>query len=416
MSDYDKILEHAWQLDIVDTHEHLPEEKDWRESTNDVFQEYLLHYFKIDVLSAGLTNKDLSEKVLNSDLPIGERWQVIEPYWHAARNTGYGRSLDLAAKELYGIDSINADTIKELNSLLGAAREKEESHFDFVLKEKSKIAVSIKDNNVDCDRRYFRSTYRLDRYINPNDGNLSFNDVKATCLDDWMRMAEQELEFALGKEIVCLKCGLAYARSLYYPTVPREKAEAEFNALLAASQYRQDTVVGRENLENFMMHHCLRLANERGLTYQFHTGIQEGTGNKLGNSDPEHMCNLFAMYPGVTFDIFHIGYPYQHKLGALAKMFPNVMIDMCWAHIISPEASVRALVEWLDVVPANKISAFGGDYCFIDGVYGHAVLARENVARALAEKVGNRCFDLERAKEICQWVFVDNPKAIFGLE
>ena len=45
------------------------------------------------------------------------------------------------------------------------------------------------------------------------------------------------------------------------------------------------------------------------------------------------------------------------------------------------------LREFLDAVPANKISAFGGDYCFVDGVAGHLEIARRNVARALAEKV-----------------------------
>ena len=88
---------------------------------------------------------------------------------------------------------------------------------------------------------------------------------------------------------------------------------------------------------------------------------------------------------------------------------------MCWGHIISPHASRMALIEWLDVFAANKISAFGGDYCFLDGVYGHLKMARENVAFSLAAKVDAGCFDLDRAKEIAQWVFIDNPKRIFSL-
>ena len=40
----------------------------------------------------------------------------------------------------------------------------------------------------------------------------------------------------------------------------------------------------------------------------------------------------------MDFDIFHIGYPYQQTLSALAKNFANVYIDMCWAHIISPDS------------------------------------------------------------------------------
>jgi hypothetical protein len=89
---------------------------------------------------------------------------------------------------------------------------------------------------------------------------------------------------------------------------------------------------------------------------------------------------------------------------------------MCWGHIISPEAARRALIEWLDAVPANKISAFGGDYGFVDGVYGHQLLARQNVAAALAQKVTDGSISLGRAKEVAGWVFIDNPKRLFGLE
>ena len=128
------------------------------------------------------------------------------------------------------------------------------------------------------------------------------------------------------------------------------------------------------------------------------------------------LTNLFLEYGNVKFDLFHMGYPYVMELGNLAKNFRNVFIDMCWGHIISPEAARRALVEWLDAVPANKISAFGGDYCFVEGVYGHQYLARRNVAASLARKVEDGSFDLERAREIATWVFVDNPKRIFGLE
>jgi uncharacterized protein len=148
---------------------------------------------------------------------------------------------------------------------------------------------------------------------------------------------------------------------------------------------------------------------------QVHTGLQESSGNLIYHSDPALLSNLFLEYPDVKFDIFHIGYPYQHVLSALAKMFPNVYVDMCWAHIISPVACVNALVEWLDAVPVNKISAFGGDYCFVDGIYGHQALARMNVSKALAIKVRDGVFGADRAKRIAEMLFVDNPTALFGL-
>ena len=121
-------------------------------------------------------------------------------------------------------------------------------------------------------------------------------------------------------------------------------------------------------------------------------------------------------YKDVNFDIFHIGYPYQHTLSALAKVFPNVYIDMCWAHIISPTACVNSLVEWADSVPLNKINALGGDYCFIDGVSGHQHMARMNISRALAIKVEEGLFDVEEAKRIGKMMFYDTPKKLFRLK
>ena len=96
-------------------------------------------------------------------------------------------------------------------------------------------------------------------------------------------------------------------------------------------------------------------------------------------------------------------------------MFPNVYLDMCWAHVISPAAARSALADWLDAVPFNKIMGFGGDYAFVDGVYGHLIMAKENISRVLAEKVELGVFDLERAVQIAEHLLYINPKELFGL-
>ena len=43
------------------------------------------------------------------------------------------------------------------------------------------------------------------------------------------------------------------------------------------------------------------------------------------------------------------------------------------------------------------------------------MLARECVASALAEKVKDGSFGLERARELARWMFFDNPVRIFRL-
>jgi glucuronate isomerase len=410
-------------LEIIDTHEHLPFEEQARNQKADFFQEYLIHYFSCDLVSAGLPIPDLAQ-VRASDLAVEAKWDLVETAWEASRNTGYGRALDIAVRDLYGIEQgIRRETVMAVNEAFQKAL-KSGKHFNYVLKEKSNIKVSLLDSGLDCDRKYFRSVFRLDNFIVPGGRDEvraveKQNDLTIQNLGDWEEACRRRLEWALEKGAVALKCGLAYHRSLQYDRVSRTDAEDAFHKVMQTLDI-QNWIPGsiREPLalQNHMMHFILKLAAERKLTFQFHTGIQEGNGNYIRNADPSLMSNLFIAYPEVKFDIFHMGYPYQQVLSVLAKNFANVFIDMSWAHVISPAACVDALAEWLDAVPANKISAFGGDYCFVDGVYGHQFLARENIARALTRKIKRGVFDLERAKEIAQMILYGNPLQIFQLE
>jgi len=67
-------------------------------------------------------------------------------------------------------------------------------------------------------------------------------------------------------------------------------------------------------------------------------------------------------------------------------------------------------------VPANKISAFGGYYLFVDGVFGHSLMAYRNVSRALSIKVEDGTFDIDTAKETAEMLFIKNPERIFKLK
>ena len=322
---------------------------------------------------------------------------------------------------MYGIDGVSRKTLGALDEAFTEARGRG-GHYRRVLKELGRIALSVVDSNLDCDREFFASAYRFDDFIMPTH-RMQIRDagnavgVRVHSLEDWEQALELHLDRAFERGAVVVKHGLAYLRSLYYEKVPRAEAERDFQVFFSnahAPTWRPPLKAGRA-LQNHMMHALLRLCDQRGLTMQVHTGIQEGNGNVIMDSHPAHLTNCFLEYENTTFDLFHMGYPYTGEIGNLAKNFRNVNIDMCWGHIISPEAARRALTQWLDAVPANKIIGFGGDYCFVDGVYGHQRLARDNVAGVLAGKVADGSFDLERARQIAHWVFIDNPRRILRL-
>jgi predicted TIM-barrel fold metal-dependent hydrolase len=425
MSIRNTLFDYIQTLKIIDTHEHLPLESE-RPQNTDILEEWLIQYFSSDLISAGMSDADLAI-VTDSGKDIRGRWKIAEPYWRAAESTGYGRSLSIAARDLYGINRIDATTIEKLNQLFQEVRARGEAYY-YVLQNKSGISLSIcdyiDDPHYDTDD-LFAIAMRINDFICPThyaEMRQKGMDVgiEVHTLADWMEVTRRHIEKYLNghTRFVCLKCSLAYLRSLRFDKVTQNDAEKAFNEFFVDGNLPdwRLPIKAAKPFSDWMMHFICRVADDNRLVYQIHTGIQEGNGNIIYDSNPVLLSNLFLEYRNVRFDIFHMGYPYIMELGVLAKNFRNVFIDMCWGHIISPEAACRALVEWLDAVPANKISAFGGDYRFVDGVYGHQYLARQNVTRALVQKVTDGSFSLSRAKEIALGVFFENPKGLFGLE
>ena len=413
-------------MPVIDTHEHLPFAESDRPRDVDVLREYLSHYLSADLVSAGLAPADL-ERAKDPRVPLVERWELLDPFWEACRFTGYARALDVAVRGIYGIDGIRRDTIAPLDEAFRASLAP--GHFRRVLKDLCRIEVSLLDGftgRFERDPDLFRRMWQPSYYLMPGppkrrgipwvEGVLG-RPVRT--LDDWLEGFDRELDEAVASGIAGLKCALAYERSIAFSSVPLAEARDAFAAGIAAWDHGGRAPDSPMPLprpaQDFVMHHWLRRAGERGLACQFHTGLQEGNGNLLANSDPMLLNPLFLAYPGVRFDLFHIGWPFTETATAMCKNFANVFMDMCWAHIISPVAARRALSGFLDALPFSKISAFGGDYLFVDGVFGHLLMARENVARVLAEKVREGTFDRNQALAVARAVFHDNPARIFGL-
>lgn len=432
---FKQLLDYINGLEIIDTHEHLPSYEKDRDMDADVIKEYLAHYYNRDLVSAGMPESDY-EKIIESKLPVEEKWLMVEPYWKLARYTGYGRCLDISARELYGIDHISGDTITELNDRF--RKSLKPGHFEKVLKKKSKIRTCLlnvsvleKEYNTEevwrsiyCDRKFFSPVYIINDLVYPRfwshiEKMEAESGISIASFDNYLEAANILIDKAYKLGAIALKNILAYERTLLYERTTRAGAEEEFNQVFKTKHlpdWGERSLFAGKKFQDYMFHYILDLANRENLVVQIHTGIQEGSGNILENTRPELLTDLFLQYPDVDFDLFHIGYPFQNTIIVLAKYFPNVYIDMCWSHIVSPNASINFIQEFIDTVPLNKLSAFGGDYLFIDGVYGHQYLARINVAKALALKVSDGIFDIDKAKETAKMFFYDNPMKLFRLE
>ena len=128
------------------------------------------------------------------------------------------------------------------------------------------------------------------------------------------------------------------------------------------------------------------------------------------------LCELLQVYPKTRFVIMHITYPYQDEAIVLAKHYPNAFIDLCWAWIINPIASIRFVKEFIKAAPANKLFTFGGDYTLVEMVPGHARMARRGLAQAISELVDEGWVDPGNVDELVERLMHGSAREVFDYQ
>jgi len=112
----------------------------------------------------------------------------------------------------------------------------------------------------------------------------------------------------------------------------------------------------------------------------------------------------------------HITYPYQDEAIVLAKHYPNAFIDLCWAWIINPVASILFVKEFIKAAPANKLFTFGGDYTIVEMVPGHARMARQGLAQSISELVDEGWIDSGSVDELIECLMRGNACEVFDYD
>ncbi len=412
-------------IQLVNTHEHITPESERVTSHVDFFT-LASHYALSDVVSAGLAGDDL-KLVRDEEAQAASRWRAFEPHWKHARFSGYGQALRIAIRDIYGVEEISGESLELINDRIRAKNKP--GLYEDILIRKSKIAYSVLDDYwnaapVSPDPKFFVYARKFDRFVTPQSASdvrklEELTGVSITDLGGLKRAMERSFEQSLEAGMVNVKSTLAYNREIHYAEVSESDAEKNVQDLLTDAKALPDGFRNRvtrpyRGMEDHMFHHLIQLAEAHRIPVQIHTGLHAGNGNFIENSKPTHLTNLFFLYPKVKFDLFHISYPYQGELSVLAKIFANVHVDFCWAHIISGSLSRRALHEMLETVPVNKIFGYGGDYRFPELSYAHAKMARRNIAQVMAEKVEEGFCSEAEALEIAQMILHDNPDRMFG--
>jgi predicted TIM-barrel fold metal-dependent hydrolase len=418
----DAIRAEVASIRVVDTHEHM-ETESARLKSKPSLKPFVYIYALSDMVSAGLPLKE-AELFNRNDLTGERHWKIIRDFWPLIRNTASACAVRLSLKELYGIDDLRDSTIAPLMEAMAARNSA--GFYRWALRDLAGIECSLVNLSEPppgelCRQSSDPELMLYDISTSPLlDNNLVLapyekaSGISCGNLADWKRIIDRQFEL-WAPTAVAIKNQVAYWRSLEFDNVREEDAAPLFEKWLV--RHEEIPAAGKKAVQDFTFHHCIRRAIDYNLPIKIHTGYH--AWNNYSDPSwfqPKDLARLFRRYPRARFDLFHIGYPEQMDVVALAKHYANVSVDMCWAWLLDSGASLDFLRHCLAALPSNKVFGFGGDYGYPDCVYGHGKLARDGVALVLTEAVRECRMTRNDAMEIARRWLRDNAMEMFRIE
>jgi predicted TIM-barrel fold metal-dependent hydrolase len=411
----------------VDTHEHLVDERHRLGAEPYRFHEgpsgaattvpagwtALLDYARRDLVSAGLSPA-ARERLEDPERSPLEQWDAAAPQLEAARATGYFRAVELSTERLLGL-RFAREHVEQIDARLRTLRTP--GHYARVLREVANVArchVHTMDADPFCETE-LPALLQQDLSLVPlvygrHDAAERASGVEVGELDDYVRVIEHCFE-RYAARAVAVKCLWAYHRpfALGPDGEPPQRAFRRVRAGTADAGERR-------SVEDFLLRCCLALATEAGLPVKLHLGYLDGNGNAQLRHVFDHVRDvtpLVQAHPRTTFVLMHAAWPQQEQLLALAKHQRNVVVDLCWAWILAPLATVDFVQRFLTTAPANKLLCFGGDFTAVECVVGHAELARRGLRAALEGLVAQEWLTQEHALALVPRLMHGNADAIF---
>ncbi len=364
----------------------------------------------------------------------------IAGLWPKIRVTGYGRAVTLVCQELFGLDYApeNFDAITEALQASLAGKSASEV-YDYYVHERAQNKWTLQDGHFRLDNASalkeavypssYRFAFRMDELFDivdaaPIEALEGFTDRSIHTLDQFVGAMNAAIDrFHTTGKLAAIKNGMAYRRDLVVGDPTRHQAELAFNRIRSRKVFWDgiqqnngavDAAAGRP-LGDYMFHRLIQRACDQDLPVQIHTGYLAGNWGSLAGTKASNLIPIFDKYRTVRFDIFHASWPWTSELGTIAKNYPNVWADMCWAWAMNPAESERTLSEWLDGVPFNKIFAYGADTGLPWNNVGYSLQAKIGIARVLEAKIVAGYVSERTAEEVAECIMLRNGEEFFGL-
>lgn len=399
------------KIRMVDMHEHLWPPHMLAEMKSTDFARLFACYAGLDLLSAGMSQADFTEvRDPECKLTTKERWEKIKPWYAKTWNTAFCEPIRLALRDLYGVDDVTDKTYDLISSKMTSVPRDTWIRTVF---DKAGVETAQQNNTAGhpvLPRKRYPDIFLDDlvdwfTYVDRNHVDPIAHDsgVSIGCLADHLKAVDWYFD-KFADETTAFKIIRAYDRTLEVDDVPQSDADPLYARFLKGEKLPANE---QKAVEDFLIRYCVQKSGEHGLPVKIHAGIP------INNGRIALFLPVITANPQVKFDVFHIGWPYAEELTQIVKFQPNVWADFCWAWMMNPVSARRYLSEMLECVPCSKIHGFGGDVNYVEETYGHAMIAKREITRVLAEKVEEGRFTEDYVLELARLILRDNAMEHF---
>jgi uncharacterized protein len=412
--------DHIRTLRMIDTHEHLRSEQEYLEQGPDVLQDLFYNYIPADLVVAGASKQAVERLTDSSDPDLAGRFKGVQSAWQLCQHTGYGEAVRLIAQLVYGMEEITPAALEQARPRNLALRQPGERLR--LLRDIANLDhVQIDNFCWPCPPDPSGADFFLYdlSWVGFCNGEVIQEEifaevgVEVATLAD-LRHAMAQIFAKHGPTAIAVKSQHAYDRTLLWHERTDAEAERVLLRLLAGQQL---DLAERLCLGDWCLARGVELAIEHNLPFKIHTGYYAGDSwMPVEYIRPGHLCELLKRYPQARFVLMHIAYPYDAELAAIAKHYPNVYVDLCWAWSIDPHTTCDFVRRMIHTVPINKLFAFGGDTSWPAAAVAYSIQARSWLTRALQAEVAEGLLTERAAIGIATRMMRTNQEACFDLE
>ena len=405
---------------LCDTHEHLHSEAHFLNNSPDLLQALFDNYITADLIVAGAKPAAVTTLLDKQNPDVKGRFAGIQDAWAAVQHTGYGEAVRLIAQEVYGIEALTAAAIEGAQDRHQALCQpgkrlellRDYANLDHVQVDDFTRACAPDPSGPDF---FF---YDIS-WVNFCNANFNVKELSAETNVDvrdlaTLRAAMAQVFVQNAPYAVAIKSQHAYNRTLLW----RERSDHEAAQALDSYLTNPSAMSTEERLclGDWCWARGVELGIDYDLPFKIHTGYYAGHSRMpVDYIRSSNLCSLLAKYLDARFVLMHIAYPYSQELLALAKHYPNVYVDLCWAWSIDPYSAGDFVRRYIHAAPANKLFIFGGDTFWPMGAVAYAYQARQWLTRALEAEVQERLLTETQAIGLAQRFLRENQYLCFHI-